>query len=621
MTIIIEKVGTPQGDRIHLRFPYSQDNVTKAKRVPGASFSKNGGPHWSYPLDMSVCRMLREQFGSDLKVGPELTHWAWQETQHETHMTTLRNAADADLVRVPEHAPVLANAMSSRTYQRVGARFIADGRSVLIADQPGLGKTLETLAGLVEARVDGPVLVVSLKTATRIVWETEIKRWLPGVPVTVATGTGAQKNAAIAEFWKSLRMGQMSVLIINPEALRSKRTEGVKEIARTHPGLFENPWAAVVVDESAHNQSSLIAPSGNKNKWTQFRTGVSTLPLTTGAIKVALSGTPMRGRPEKLWGTLNWLHPTVFTSYWKWLDRYFILEENDFTGNRTEIRGLRDPEAFARDHAKYILRRTKAEVAKDLPPKQYAGTPLDPADPHSPVAVWLPLDPKQQKAYDAMAKDASAALDGGSLMANGVLAELTRLKQFANSGGYMENGEFVPSLPSNKFDWLVGMLADRGITGNKDDDEGDSQVVVASQFTSVINVYARELRALGIECAVLTGATKEADRLAQQQAFQSGKGPRVFLLNTNAGGVAITLDAADDLVVLDETWVPDDQEQVEDRIHRVSRIHQVTIWNVRSLGTVEEGIARLNLSADNLQKTLLDGSRGVNVARQILRSA
>ena len=83
----------------------------------------------------------------------------------------------------------------------------------------------------------------------------------------------------------------------------------------------------------------------------------------------------------------------------------------------------------------------------------------------------------------------------------------------------------------------------------------------------------------------------------------------------------MTLDKADDLIILDETWIPDDQEQVEDRIHRASRIHQVTIWYIRSLGTVEEGIARLNLSADDLQKALLDGSRGVATARKILEAS
>lgn len=81
-----------------------------------------------------------------------------------------------------------------------------------------------------------------------------------------------------------------------------------------------------------------------------------------------------------------------------------------------------------------------------------------------------------------------------------------------------------------------------------------------------------------------------------------------MLLNTKSGGVALTLDRADELVILDETFIPDDQEQVEDRIHRVSRIHNVIVHYVRSKGTIEETIAKKVQKREELQKQILDGS-------------
>ena len=95
----------------------------------------------------------------------------------------------------------------------------------------------------------------------------------------------------------------------------------------------------------------------------------------------------------------------------------------------------------------------------------------------------------------------------------------------------------------------------------------------------------------------------------------------MFFLNTFAGGVSLTLDAADDMVILDETWVPDDQEQLEDRIHRISRGETrspATYWYVRTRGTIEEHIARTTLGKDTIQKRLMDGRRGVALARQLL---
>jgi SNF2 family DNA or RNA helicase len=103
-----------------------------------------------------------------------------------------------------------------------------------------------------------------------------------------------------------------------------------------------------------------------------------------------------------------------------------------------------------------------------------------------------------------------------------------------------------------------------------------------------------------------------------------GSGYNVMFLNTNAGGVSITLDSADEMVILDETHVPDDQEQLEDRNNNRNpeiKIKQRTYWYLKSLGTVEEAIARTNLVLDQQQKRFLDGRRGVEYMRQVMQEA
>ncbi|MEI7890282.1 MAG: SNF2-related protein, partial [Actinomycetes bacterium] len=279
MTIAVEKVG----DRIWLTFPYDPTLVAKAKRVPGGAYSSVGGPHWAYGLSVRVCKLLREQFGAEMAVGPALSAWAREAMQREADLAQLGGQSDATLTRLPAYAPVLANAMASRTYQRVAARFIADGRSVLIADQPGLGKTLEALGGIVEAGLTGPVLVLSLRTAMRSVWEPEIKRWMPqGTNVVVADGSGAKRTTLIDGFWKDVEAQPNSLhfLICNPEMIRTTRkAEGkVAWYIHKYPALFSTPWAAIIIDESAHNQSSLVAPSAAENKMSQFRLGAKHLP-------------------------------------------------------------------------------------------------------------------------------------------------------------------------------------------------------------------------------------------------------------------------------------------------------------------------------------------------------
>src|SRR5699024_887569 len=146
------------------------------------------------------------------------------------------------------------------------------------------------------------------------------------------------------------------------------------------------------------------------------------------------------------------------------------------------------------------------------------------------------------------------------------------------------------------------------------------KVVIASQFTSIIDAFAAEMekKVKGLNILKITGAVNMKDRQDAVDKFPHDDNYPVLMLNTKSGGVALTLDRADAIVILDETFIPDDQTQVEDRIHRVSRMHNVTVHYVRSIGTVEEKIAKKTIDRDNLQKQLLDGARGVSYARKLL---
>lgn len=89
-------------------------------------------------------------------------------------------------------------------------------------------------------------------------------------------------------------------------------------------------------------------------------------------------------------------------------------------------------------------------------------------------------------------------------------------------------------------------------------------------------------------------------------------------MNTKAGGVSLTLDAADDVIIVDSTYSSDDQEQVEDRAHRISRMHNVTVWNLASRGTIDETIAKYTLKHEISIKKILDGERGIEYAKLLL---
>jgi SNF2 family DNA or RNA helicase len=630
-TVHIERHGD---NRILAKVPWlGGAGKDMAKQVPGVSalWDKTGYRDkflgWTYPLDLEVCRQLRLVFGDMLEIGPELSAWAKAEVIRENNQTTLRMAGSAELPELAELAPLLDMAYSNRPFQAVGAKFALDGGSTLNADEPGLGKTLETLGALTLAHAHR-VLVFCRKTALRAVWEREAHRWLGGnVQTFVCDGTRAQRDFTMSEYYIACQEfpDKMCILICNVEMVRM-RTDYVENQRYESPEfryLFESDWDAVVFDES-HN--ALIGKShlsvmhhedGSKSaKISQTRLGAMRLPVKEGGLKLALSGTPFRGKVINMWGTLNWLRPDVFTSYWRYAKMYFEVEEGDYglvvSGEdvRPDARA-----AFDRMLAPYVLRRTKAEVAKDLPPKLYAGTPLYPDVPDSPLGIWLPMESQQARAYQDMAEDARAQVGDGILMANGVLAELTRLKQLSTTYGVMISDNagvrFAPREPSNKLNWILDNLP--SLTGN------EGKVIIASQFTQVINLFSGAIAHAGFPNYVITGETKQRTREDIVREFSNPDDEhRVVMINTKAGGESITLDAADVVIIIDETSIPDEQLQVEDRAHRVSREAgrvPVTVYYLRSLESIEADIAVRCGAREGACKEVLDGSRGVEIIR------
>lgn len=506
-----------------------------------------------------------------------------------------------------------------KPYQRVAAIGGAKVGSFLLADQQGLGKSIETLATIMKAApADGPVqwhLITSPSVAVESVWTAEIRRWLKDYPVLAVplTGSNAKREETLREVIANRREGVQHVFVLaNIEAARVKphwpdpMKPHTAKYARYDvkdavlPALHSIVWDTVVVDEC---QRALIRTTG---AMTQTRAGFELLSKNSHR-RIALSGTPMRGKPEQLWGTLHWLRPDVYTSYWKWVKCYFNLTSNGYS--HYLLNGLKagGDQRLADDLKGIMLRRTKAEVLPELPPKQYAGTLMDPNDEDSPLGIWLEPLPAQLKQIAQLEREGYLGDFGNEVMVNGTLADYTRQKQLANAVHEVVNGALVPTVESPKYDWLLNWLS-----------EADGEkVIVASWSTSLIDVWAKALRAEGYTVSVLTGATSQKERTRMVEQFQTTDEVQVFMLNKQAGGVALTLDAADYVVLVDEDTIPDVDEQVEDRAHRTSRIHNVTVYRLRCVGTQDEEVAWIAAARLDVQQYLLDGARGVKAARAL----
>jgi SNF2 family DNA or RNA helicase len=655
--------------------------------VPGAYQSTSGS--WTVPLSIESAKLLRMEYGSRLRIGTQLRRWLLGVRRNRDTMAKLASAKDARLHVLPTAAPKLYRAMRKRKYQRVGVKFIAANPATLEADDPGLGKTLIAMGGILEAEVPGPYLVVAPKTASDSVWKREITRWLPKphkavtVPesrlrrerVLAYTTIGphtwliVHPEMVMVQTWlvcqfpvkkrvRNRRTGKSRVVITpcgkrSPQENRQKRTlrnckhikdRKTKRIDEpSYPQLFDIEWGAIIIDES---HESLIRRSGTP---TQRRNGMDKLKVRADGLRIAMSGTPHEDKPHQLWGTLNWLDPHTYSAFHRWTELYW--KKGGYTGWQIGD-FIQEREAMLWDSLSAIaLRRTKAEVAHDLPPKTYVGTPYDPLDESGPHGVWLEMDPKQAKAYEQMERDSVSHLESGRLEAISALAELTRLKQLACAYGrievhkvkgrcksFVETGmeecrdcaqygyhteqrdQFIPELPSNKFNWIRDTLEEWGYPNNPID-----KVVFGSFYSGIMREFAGKLEAYfktkpGKRLSTgITGRVSKRDRAQRIEQFNvEGEGPWLMWLNIKAGGTAITIDSASRTVMISETRIPSQQTQLEDRTHRVSKPRSCFYYYLRSLDTVDVGTAYVNQELSQASHRLLDGRRGVAYLKHIL---
>jgi len=616
------------GKRILVRISWSPSVVDLCKSVPGYNWSPTKGA-WTYPASLGIYGRLEEAFSGEFEPTPALREWVGAERARGAILATLARRSDAILRRVPESHPEIAAAMDSRTYQRVGGRFGARALSYCLADDPGLGKTVQYLAGLIEADLwRGDHLVIAPKTSLESTWGDQIIKWAPDAEVmAMPEGAAARQDA-----WeKFLELDQPRFLAINPAMIRriygkwcpkckqwatkSESDWPTEHLLQAHktrrkiqtedwPEILNHEWETVALDES-HELLAAYKPSNV----TQQVAGL--LDIQAGK-RVALTGTPIRGSEERLWGMLDWLGVQT-GGYWAWIDTYFDVSSNGFG---KDINGLR-PERLAEFHKSLdsvILRRSRAEARPDLP----MGRRED---------VLVRMIPKQRKQYEEFQAMGEAVLESGILTAMGALAEITRLKQLAfGVWDRMGTTRPLPTGASPKVDWLMQFLKSRGVTGKKVSDfypESDGyKYVIVSQFTAVLVAISGVLDKAGIEHLQISGMVTGKKRTAAQRTFQSDdRRYRVMLLNTKAGGVSLDLDAwCDEMVILDETYIADDQVQVEGRNNnRSGRVAPRTWWYVRTADTVEQTIAESNFDQHKLEHALLDARRGVTRALHLIR--
>lgn len=623
-----------KGTRIEVHFSYSPQAVAAIKEIPGRSFvgREKGGPYWTVPLDMESGKALRNSFGEGLQLGDALKSWGIQEKRRQRQLRSLALADDADLSLVPKLLPRLAAIIDgepisdlpefvplvgpgsalrrkrpARPYQRADIALMA-AENVLNANQPGTGKTLEYFGSVAEAGLlDGIHLIVGPVTSHYDTWVREFLIY--DIPGELYYGdTPAERHEAIrdaVETYRSLKKPEPVWLVLGYDDIRlakAKLEDGLNVdprpvLKRDHKGveyvrqrdeyapLYEVEFNSFVIDES--HKSGLPSPTS------LFALGAS---IIKAKKRIDMSGTPMGGKPIRLWGHLKWIDPEQYSSKWRWAEHWLEIDDNGFGKTIGGIKpGLED--AFYEAHAHRMVRREKRDALPGLPLKVIK-------------EVSCGMSKNQKKQYEKFAKDAEIRIEDERLSAQNVLAEYTRLKQFANAACRLErkkNGDIrvVPEPDSGKLPMLLEKLDEHGV--RKVDPEPNARALVGSESVEMVEMTAQYLRDKGIETVELHGNVSAKKRKENLARFRKMDGPPVVLCMTiQTGGVSLNLQEADSVHALDEMWNPDDMEQFEDRADRGSRETALVCYYYRTKDTIQEYIQEVSGEKAVTNRNILD---------------
>ncbi len=441
-----------------------------------------------------------------------------------------------------------------RHYQIEGYRWLqflaAHGLHGILADDMGLGKTVQTLAHLAAERAKNPGLPSLVIAPTSVVpnWSAEAEKFTPHLKVVTLQG----KDRA-AEFDQ---IATADVVLTSYPLLARDFTE-----------LSRQTWHVIVLDEAQYikNPKAISAQNACKLK---------------AAHRLCLSGTPMENHLGELWSLMRFLMPG------------FLSDEKSFNANlRRPIERDRSTDAqlaLNRRVAPLILRRTKDQVATELPAK-------------TELIHGIELHKKQTDLYEsvraAMDKRVRDAIAAKGLAKSHiiVLDALLKLRQICCHPQLLKSAAAQKVTDSAKLDYLTVELLPTLL-------EEGRRILLFSTFTSMLALIEEHLIAEKIPYLKLTGQTK--DRTTLVKKFQAGEVP-IFLISLKAGGTGLNLTAADTVIHFDPWWNPAAENQATDRAHRIGQTKPVFVHKLVCRGTIEDRILELQKHKAALVEALL----------------
>jgi len=441
------------------------------------------------------------------------------------------------------------------SHQKEAIEKLAGSKRFILADDMGLGKTIQALTFLQHLKDKQGHLFALVVCPTTLMynWENELKKFTPSLGYHIHHGSQRLNNAKLLK--------QHEVIITTYGTMRS-------DIRL----LTELQFDSIILDESQaiKNPQSKVAKAS---------------VLLKGNHRICMSGTPLQNNTFDVYAQMNFLNPGMLGSI-----EHF---RNDFATPIDKFGEQEQKEHLRRLLYPFILRRTKEQVAKDLPEK-------------TETVLYCEMNTEQRKIYDAYRNEYRSRIlgtidevgIGGSQLT--ILQGLMKLRQICDSPYILNEEEKLPNV-SIKLEELSRELKEN-ISNHK--------TLVFSQFLGMLALIREKLEEQGIPYVYFDGSTSAADREKAVRSFQENDDIRVFLISLKAGGVGLNLTAASYVFIVDPWWNPAVEQQAIDRTHRIGQTNNIFAYRMICKDTIEDKILVLQEKKRALAKDLISDDTG-----------
>lgn len=539
-----------KNNRIAAYTEYDPTFISEVKTgVPGYDWNKLVTKAWSAPISSAapMIQIFHRHFPNG-EIDPELT----KRIEEEKAAVEMAKKANIDETMTGIETRLPGGTMYP--FQAIGVDYLLKRNGVgLVGDEMGLGKTIQAIGFLKNSDNPYPTVII-VPASLKLNWKREIKKWI-GVDSVICSGSKPTK----------LPQGT-KIAIINYDILNKhdpKRDDDVKKGQKIMPGSWAEyfiQWGArtVIVDEAHYIKN----PKAARAK------GVCGL-MHSVSNRILLTGTPLLNRPSELWHLLHCLDPNEWDNFFKYAKRYCDATKGRFGWDFNGISNSK--ELYERLIGHWMIRRKKSDVLKELPPKVRSVVPIE-------------LTPAQRKRY--IKAEESCIEELKKLLGKDDINPTTRTMALVKINDLRQATAALKM--EHAIEWIENALE-------------AGPLVVFAHHRTVIEQISKHFGAP----TIMGGDSQEARQKAVDD-FQAGR-INLIVCSILAAGVGLTLTAASNVCFLERPWRPGDQDQAEDRIHRIGQTQTAFAWYLDAAETFDEELAEIIETKRSVISRVIDG--------------